>query len=58
MADADQTQNFSLPPLPPVLLVDDDQNNPNLQTYYTGRPRSDQCSVRRVGRGCRGGSFR
>jgi len=43
MADADQTQNFSLPPLPPVLLVDDDQNNPNLQTYYTGA--LDQISV-------------
>ncbi|HNT54823.1 MAG TPA: M28 family peptidase [Anaerolineaceae bacterium] len=35
MADLDQIQNFALPPLPPVLLVDDDQNNPNLQTYYT-----------------------
>lgn len=31
----DQTQNFALEPLPCVLLVDDDQNNPDVRAYYT-----------------------
>ena len=33
--DHDQTQNFILEPLSCILLVDDDQNNPDVQNYYT-----------------------
>ncbi len=36
MGAADQQQDFALQPLPPVLLVDDDKNGPDLRTYYTG----------------------
>ncbi len=31
----DATLNISLTPYPPVLVVDDDQNSPNLVSYYT-----------------------
>jgi len=33
-ADHNQTQDFSLELLPCVLLVDDDQNNPDVRSYY------------------------
>ena len=33
--DQDQTQNFILDPLPCILLVDDDQNDPDVISYYT-----------------------
>ena len=33
--DHDQTQNFNLDPLPCILLVDDDQNDPDVISYYT-----------------------
>ena len=33
--DHDQTQNFNLDPLPCILLVDDDQNAPDVISYYT-----------------------
>ena len=33
LVDHNQTQNFALEPLPCVLLVDDDQNNPNVLSY-------------------------
>jgi hypothetical protein len=32
---ANATLDFTLTPYPPVLLVDDDQNSPNLSGYYT-----------------------
>ncbi len=35
VVDRDQTQNFSLEPLPCILLVDDDQDNPDVRSYYT-----------------------
>ena len=35
VVDQNQTQNFALEPLPCVLLVDDDQDGPNVQGYYT-----------------------
>ncbi|MGB9724538.1 MAG: carboxypeptidase regulatory-like domain-containing protein, partial [Chloroflexia bacterium] len=35
VVDHDQTQNFSLEPLPCILLVDDDQNGPDVLSYYT-----------------------
>jgi hypothetical protein len=34
--DQDQTQNFTLDPLPCILLVDDDQDAPDVRNYYTG----------------------
>ena len=33
--DHDQTQNFILDPLPCILLVDDDQNDPDVRSYFT-----------------------
>ncbi len=35
VVDHDQTQNFMLDPLPCILLVDDDQNDPDVISYYT-----------------------
>lgn len=35
VVDQDQTQNFALEPLPCILLVDDDNNNPDVRPYYT-----------------------
>jgi hypothetical protein len=35
VVDADQTQNFHLETRPCLLLVDDDQNAPNIRSYYT-----------------------
>jgi PKD repeat protein len=35
MVDQDQSQDFSLEVLPCILVVDDDQNNPNVRGYYT-----------------------
>ncbi len=35
VVDHDQTQNFSLPLHPCVLLVDDDQDDPDVDDYYT-----------------------
>jgi PKD repeat protein len=35
LVDHDQTQNFSLEPLPCVLLVDDDGDGPDVDSYYT-----------------------
>lgn len=34
VVNRDQTQNFALEPLPCVLLVDDDQNSPDVRAYY------------------------
>jgi PKD repeat protein len=35
VVDGDLTEDFSLTPLPCILLVDDDQNNPDVRAYYT-----------------------
>ncbi len=35
LLDQDQTQDFTLEQLPCILLVDDDQNDPDLNSYYT-----------------------
>jgi hypothetical protein len=35
VVDQDQTQNFILEPLPCILLVDDDMNDPDVRSYYT-----------------------
>jgi hypothetical protein len=36
VVDHGQTQNFYLDPLPCILLVDDDNNNPDVLPYFTG----------------------
>jgi hypothetical protein len=35
VVDQDQTQDFALEPLPCILLVDDDGDNPDVRAYYT-----------------------
>ncbi len=35
VVDADKTENFILPHVPCILLVDDDANSPDVQSYYT-----------------------
>jgi hypothetical protein len=35
VVDHDQTQDFALEPLPCILLVDDDNDSPDVQSYYT-----------------------
>jgi hypothetical protein len=35
VVDMNKTVNFELAPLPCILLVDDDGNNPDVRTYYT-----------------------
>ncbi len=35
VVDQDQTQDFALEPLPCILLVDDDNNAPDVLPYYT-----------------------
>jgi len=35
LVDHDQTQDWELPPLPCILVVDDDQNSPDVRSYYT-----------------------
>ena len=34
VVDADKTEDFALPTLPCILLVDDDGNSPDVQSYY------------------------
>jgi PKD repeat protein len=35
LVDHDQIQDFALDPLPCILLVDDDQNDPDVRSYFT-----------------------
>ncbi len=35
VVDADKTEDFALPHVPCILLVDDDDNSPDVQPYYT-----------------------
>ena len=35
VVDANKTENFILPHVPCILLVDDDANSPDIQSYYT-----------------------